>query len=47
MRFFTYETRIKRDARRLRNSLARHGRELSYTKCLDLMARLHGFAHFS
>jgi len=47
MHFFTYEKRIKRDARRLRNSLARYGHDLKYTKCLDLMARLHGFVHFS
>lgn len=47
MRFFTYENRIKRDARRLKNSLARYGHDLKYTKCLDLMARLHGFLHFS
>ncbi|KQT12900.1 MULTISPECIES: glyoxalase superfamily protein [unclassified Bradyrhizobium] len=46
MRFFTSETRIKRDAKRLMKSLARHGQELKYTKCLDLMARLHGFSHF-
>lgn len=47
MQFFTYETSIKRDARRLKNSLARYGHDLKYAKCLDLMARLHGFAHFS
>ncbi len=47
MRFFTHEKRIKRDARRLKNSLAKRGCELNYIRCLDLMARLHGFAHFS
>lgn len=47
MRIFTHEKRIKRDARRLKNSLAKHGYDLNYTRCLDLMARLHGFLHFS
>ena len=47
MRFFTNEKRIKRDAKRLKKSLARHGHALMHTTCLDLMARLHGFAHFS
>ncbi|MDU0959676.1 MULTISPECIES: hypothetical protein [Bradyrhizobium] len=46
MRFFTSEKRIKRDARRLKNALAKHGYDVNYIRCLDLMARLHGFAHF-
>ncbi|MGH6753853.1 MAG: glyoxalase superfamily protein, partial [Bradyrhizobium sp.] len=47
MHFFTHETGIKRDAKRLKKSLARHGHEFKHTVCLDLMARLHGFANFS
>jgi hypothetical protein len=47
MRFITYETRIKRDAKRLKRSLARHGYELRHVECLDLMARLHGFSRFT
>lgn len=46
MRFFTSETRIKRDAKRLMKALAQHGHELKHTRCLHLMARLHGFSHF-
>jgi len=37
----------KAKCRRLKNALQRHGRELQYTKCLDLIAKLYGFAHFS
>jgi hypothetical protein len=47
MRFITSEWSVKRNARRLKNALQRHGRELQYTKCLDLIAKLYGFAHFS
>jgi hypothetical protein len=47
MRFFTLEWNTKRHARRLTKVLRQHSRELQYTRCLDLMARLYGFAHFS
>jgi hypothetical protein len=47
MRFITSEWRVKRNARRLKNALQQHGRELQYTKCLDLIAKLYGFVHFS
>ncbi len=47
MRFFTPERKTKRQARRLKNALRQHSRELPYTRCLDLVARLYGFAHFS
>jgi hypothetical protein len=47
MRFFTNEKRVKRDAKRLRKSLGRHGYELKHVECLDLMARLHGFSRFT
>jgi hypothetical protein len=47
VRFFTTERNTKRHARRLKNTLRQHGRELPYTRCLDLVARLYGFAHFS
>lgn len=47
MRFITEETRIKRDAKRIKKSLARHGFELRHVECLDLMARLHGFSRFT
>ena len=46
MRFFTSETRIKRDAKRLMKALTPHGHELKYTRCVDWLARLHGFSHF-
>jgi hypothetical protein len=47
MRFITSEWCVKRNARRLKKALQQHGRELQYTKCLDLIAKLYGFAHFS
>lgn len=47
MLFITSELSVKRNARRLKNALEQHGRELQYTKCLDLIAKLYGFAHFS
>lgn len=47
MRFITSEWSVKRNARRLKKALQQHGRELQYTKCLDLVAKLYGFAHFS
>lgn len=47
MRFFTPEWNVKRNARRLKKALQQHGRELPHTRCLDLMARLYGFAHLS
>lgn len=47
MRFFTHAWNAKRHAKRLKKVLERHGRELRYTACLDLVARLYGYAHFS
>lgn len=47
MRFFTPAWNAKRHAKRLKKILKHHGRDLPYTRCLDLMARLYGFAHFS
>jgi hypothetical protein len=47
MRFFTPEWNTKRHAKRLKKVLKQHGRDLSYTKCLDLTAQLYGCAHFS
>jgi hypothetical protein len=47
MRFLRAEWTAKRRAKRLKRILKQHGRELSHTKCLDLMARLYGFANFS
>lgn len=47
MRFITSEWSVKRNARRLKNALQQRGRELQYTKSLDLIAKLYGFAHFS
>lgn len=47
MRFFTPVWRAKHRAKRLKKVLKQHGCELSHVKCLDLMARLFGFANFS
>jgi hypothetical protein len=47
MFFITSEWSVKRNARRLKNALQRHGYELQYIKCLDLIAKLYGFAHLS
>lgn len=47
MQFFTPEWRAKRCAKRLKKSLKRHGYDLADTTCLNLTARLYGFAHFS
>jgi hypothetical protein len=47
MQFFTSEWSVKRNAKRLRKALQKRGRELQYTRCLDLVAQLYGFAHFS
>lgn len=47
MRFFTPEWNVKRKAKRLKKALNKYGQEASYTRCLDLMARMYGFAHFS
>lgn len=46
MRFFTPDWNAKRHAKRLKKILKRHGRDLSYNGCLNLMARMYGFAHF-
>jgi hypothetical protein len=45
--YFVPESITKKRAKRLRKVLKRHGRDLSHAKCLDLMARLYGYAHFS
>lgn len=37
----------KRRARHLKKILQRYDHELRHAICLDLMARLHGFAHFT
>lgn len=47
MLFFTPVWRAKHRAKRLKKVLKQHGCELSHVKCLDLMARLCGFANFS
>lgn len=47
MRFYTFEWNAKRRAKRLTKVLKAHGRDVSYIGCLDLMARLYGFAHFA
>lgn len=47
MRFLTPSWRAKQRAKRLKKVLQQHGRDLRYTQCLDLMARLYGFANFS
>lgn len=44
---FVPESITKKRAERLRKALKRHGRDLSHAKCMDLMARLYGYAHFS
>ena len=46
MRFYTPEWNVKRRAKRLKKVLRTHGYDVSYTACLDLMARLYGFAHY-
>jgi len=46
MRFFTPAWNAKRHAKCLKKILKRHGRDLSYNGCLNLMARLYVFAHF-
>lgn len=47
MRFYTPNWNVKRRAKRLKRALKKHGHDLPYTSCLDLMARLYGFAHFA
>jgi hypothetical protein len=47
VRFYTTEWNTKRHARRLKKALRQHSYEMPYTRCLDLMARLYGFSHFS
>ncbi len=47
MRFYTADWNAKRRAKRLKRALNEHGHDLPYTRCLDLMARLYGFANFS
>jgi len=47
MRFYTPNWNVKRRAKRLKSALEKHGHQLTYTRCLDLMARLYGFAHFA
>lgn len=46
MRFYTNEANLKRRAKRVKKALKQHGHVLPHTRCLDLMARLYGFAHF-
>jgi hypothetical protein len=47
MRFHTPDWNVKRHAKRLKKDLRAHGYDVSYTDCLNLMARLYGSAHFS
>jgi hypothetical protein len=47
MRFYTTDWNAKRHAKRLKKVLRRYGYDVSYTSCLDLMARLYGFANFA
>ncbi|WP_371422022.1 hypothetical protein [Tardiphaga sp.] len=47
MRFYTTDWNAKRHAKRLKEVLSRYGHDVSYTSCLDLMARLYGFANFA
>jgi hypothetical protein len=47
MRFYTTDWNAKRHAKRLKKVLRRYGHDVSYTSCLDLMARLYGFANFA
>lgn len=47
MRFHTTDWNAKRHAKRLKRALRRHGYDVSYTRCLELMARLYGFADFA
>lgn len=46
MRFYTPEWNVKRHAKRLKKALRTHGYDLPHIVCLDLMARLYGFAHY-
>ena len=47
MRFYTTDWNAKRHAKRLKKVLRRYGHDVSYTSCLELMARLYGFANFA
>ncbi|MDO8981319.1 MAG: hypothetical protein Q7V17_19040 [Afipia sp.] len=47
MRFYTTDWNAKRHAKRLKKVLRRYGHDVSYTSCLDFMARLYGFANFA
>lgn len=47
MRFYTSDWNAKRHAKRLKKVLRSHGYDETHTACLNLMARLYGFAHFS
>ena len=45
MRFYATDWNAKRHAKRLKKVLRRYGHDVSYTRCLELMARLYGFAN--
>jgi hypothetical protein len=47
MRFHTTDWNAKRHAKRLKKALRRYGYDVSYTRCLELMARLYGFVDFA
>lgn len=47
MRFYTTDWNAKRHTKRLKKVLRRYGHDVSYTSCLDFMARLYGFANFA
>jgi hypothetical protein len=47
MRFYTTDWNAKRHAKCLKKVLSRYGHDVSYTRCLELMAHLYGFANFA
>ena len=47
MRFYTTDWNAKRHAKCLKKVLSRYGHDVSYTRCLERMARLYGFANFA
>lgn len=47
MQFYTADWNAKRHAKRLKKVLRQHGHNVSYTWCLNLIARLYRFADFA
>lgn len=47
MRFYTTDWNAERHTKCLKKVLSRYGHDVSYTRCLELMAHLYGFANFA